>query len=318
MTQCLVTSGELETLGGRTILITGAGGMLGGAFCEALDRLVPTCHVVALDRVALDVTNRAAVLNWRTARPDVILHCAADVDADRCERDPERCRAVQVGGTENVIALAQATGAKIVYPQSVFIFDGRELPVTEETEPAPMSVYGRYKLAAERALSEAVPDALIIRMAGFFGGEARDKNFVGTFTRALFELVARGDRSCEVGERIWQPSYTRDLAENILLLLALNRCGTYHMGSYGEASFYQVARACVEDLGFTALVTVLKRPGSEPASRETAPRPFRMVTANGRLGRERLDRQRHWRVALHEYLSGAFFQEQARTALQPL
>lgn len=304
---------ELEALSGRTLLITGAGGMLGSAFRE-VGEMVPACRVLALDRRDLDVTRRDAVLRLAGERPDVILHCAADVNADRCERQPAVCHAVQVGGTAHVIELARATGAQVVYPQSVFIFDGSELPVTETTIPAPLSAYGRAKLEAERRLQEACPSALVVRMAGFFGGEHRDKNFVGTFCRSLFDQLSRGERRVVVGERIWQPTYTRDLAANILLLVAKGRDGVYHMGARGEATFHDVASACVEALGLQGIVSVERAPVTVPVVREIAPRPFRIVTANRRLAAEGVDRQRHWRDALAEYLASPYFQRGARAA----
>jgi dTDP-4-dehydrorhamnose reductase len=285
--------------------------MLGRAFTEAAST-VRGCRVVPLDRSALDVTDRAAVLRYRGEQPDVIIHCAADVDADRCERNPEKCRRVQVEGTDHVIALARAAGARVVYPQTVFIFDGSELPVSETTQPAPLSVYGRYKLEAERCLLDALPGSLVVRMAGFFGGEERDKNFVGSFTRELLSQVRRGEFQCRVGERVWQPTYTRDLASNVLLLIVGGGSGVYNMGAYGEATFYEVASACVEDLHLGDLVSLEKAAGDAGRGRESAPRPFRMVTANRRLAAEGLDRQRHWRDALREYLSQPYFQQQAR------
>jgi dTDP-4-dehydrorhamnose reductase len=305
---------ELEPLAGQTIVITGAGGMLGAAFHEALEA-VPECRVLACDKATLDVTNRTAVLALARERPDVILHCAGDVNADRCERHPERCREVHLGGTANVIALAAETGARVVYPQSVFVFDGRELPVTEDTVPNPLSEYGRSKWAAEQQLMQELPRSLVVRMAGFFGGDARDKNFVGTFTTHLFGQIANGERSCRVGDRIWQPSYTKDLAGNMLLLVALERSGVYHMGAHDEGSFFDVASVVVEALGLTPVMTILPLPPVERAGLELAPRPHRMITANHRLKAEGLDRQRHWREALVEYLSRPFFQSRAKALL---
>jgi dTDP-4-dehydrorhamnose reductase len=306
-----VTLEELEPLATRTVLITGAGGMLGAAFSEVL-HTIPGCRVLAHPRATLDVTDRPAVLALAAHAPDLILHCAADVHADRCEQHPAECQHVNVGGTENIIALARMTGARVVYPQSVFVFDGRELPVQEATEPNPLSEYGRTKLAAERLLLTELPTTLVIRMAGFFGGEHRDKNFVGSFTRRLFEQLARNERDVRIGERVWQPSYTRDLAENALLLVALGRSGIYNMGAHGEATFFEVAEACVTDLGLRDVVTMHRLPHEESGKLEIAPRPFRIVTANRRLADEGLDRQRSWRLALSEYLARPYFQSRAR------
>ncbi|HUF46333.1 MAG TPA: NAD(P)-dependent oxidoreductase [Vicinamibacterales bacterium] len=315
MAATLVTTRELEPLAGATVLVTGAGGMLGSAVADALMSLVTECRIIASARGDLDVRDRTAVLAMRSAAPDFIVHCAAYTSADGCEAARETCREVQVQGTLNVAELAAVCGAQVVYPQSVFIFDGREVPVTETTSPAPLSEYGRAKLDAEQRLLDRRPDSLVVRMAGFFGGDHRDKNFVGYFTRDLFDGLQRGAKTWRVGTRIWQPTYTRDLAENTLLLMALQRSGLYHMGSEGEATFLDVAHACVTDLGLEGRVTLERLPTGDRSRLEVAPRPERLITACLRLSREGLNRQRPWRDALREYLSRPYFRELAQTAL---
>jgi dTDP-4-dehydrorhamnose reductase len=293
---------------GRTFLITGAGGMLGTALREVLAETAPGADVFSLPREALDVTDRAAVLAQRNRQVDYILHCGGDVNADRCERDPIQCETVHVGGTRNIIELAQLTGATVYYPQSVFIFDGREAPITESTGPCPTLAYGRSKWIAEQLLREALPESLVVRMAGFFGGAERDKNFVGTFSRHLIDLVALGETKCGVGDRLWQPTYTRDLAQNGLLLLALGKTGVYNMACHGEASFFEVAQVILDKLNLSGRITLHRRPMAEFAAKELAHRPPRVLMENRRLAREGLDGQRPWNIALREYLSIAYFQ----------
>ncbi|HEU4719857.1 MAG TPA: NAD(P)-dependent oxidoreductase [Gemmatimonadaceae bacterium] len=298
---------ELRSLSGLRILVTGADGMLGRAFREAVAPLGETVTMHALAHAALDVTDRDAVLAYARYRPDVILHCGGLALADVCERDPARARAVHVGGTRNVAELARACGARVVYPQSVFIFDGREIPVTESTVPAPAIVYGTVKLEAERHLLAETEGALSVRMAGFFGGDDKDKNFVGKFVRELDAAVRAGQASIDVGERIWQPTYTLDLARNTLLLVAHRCSGVYHMGALGEATFLEVARVCVEELRLDDRIAVRPSAPEMFEAAEPARRPFRMVTANERLEREGLLRQRRWDVALRDYLARPWF-----------
>lgn len=294
-------------LDGRTVLITGAAGMLGRAFVEAMAADYPGCRVLAHPRAALDVTDRAAVLALAAEHPKVIVHCAADVNAERCEMEPDNCRAIQVGGTANVAELAAAVGAKVLYPQSFLIFDGSELPIREETRPAPLSVYGRCKLEAERLLLDRRSDTLVVRMAGFFGGDEADKNFVGQFTRKLLQLLADGVTSYDVGDRVWQPTYTLDLARNSLLLLDHGKSGLYTMSCQGEASFHDLAVACVEELGIGHRMTINKVSATQVARAEKAKRPDRARMENARLQAEGLDRQRPWREALAEYLARPHF-----------
>ena len=73
-----------------TVLVTGATGRLGRAVVAGFaDR----GHVVALDRAALDVTDRHAVHEVvRAHRPEVVVNCSAWTDVDGCEGDPDRAR----------------------------------------------------------------------------------------------------------------------------------------------------------------------------------------------------------------------------------
>ena len=299
---------SLEALSSNTVLITGADGMLGRAFTESLDA-IPGCRVIPLGRDRLDVTDLEAVMAFASANPEWIVHCAADVNADRCEKNPDACHAVQVGGTENVAALARACGARVLYPQSFLIFDGSEKPIVEETRPNPLSVYGRCKLEAETRVFEALGDsALVIRMAGFFGGDEKDKNFVGQFTRHVRRLIDQAVDTYDVGDRIWQPTYTLDLAHNSIQLMAASKSGVYNMACHGQASFFELAVACVEELQLTDRLRLQPTSADRVAAvTDTAKRPAAAVIDNRRLRVEGLDLQRPWRDALNEYLSRPWF-----------
>ena len=289
--------------------------MLGGAFADVLACHQPGLRLHALGREQLDVTDTAAVARAAALAPDVIIHCAALVDMDRCEREGDLCRRNIVEGTSHVASLAIRTGAQLVYPQSVFIFgESPEAPLTEGAQPVPRSAYGRAKLEAEQLILAHCPRALVVRMGGFFGGEERDKNFVGTFSRGVASQVAAGVNRIEVGDRVWQPSFTGDLATNTLLLVARERSGVYHMAAHGEATFAEVAVQILEGLGLAARMRLITRPAAQFAARESALRPLRSAVDNARLRAEGLDRQRPWRETLMEYLARPYFQGLVRAA----
>lgn len=306
MTPKLV-SNDLGPLATARILITGADGMLGRAFAEVLHVHVPSASVVGYSHEQLDVMDERRVLELAHAAPDIVLHCAGMTNAEACEKHPELARRSHVVGTGHLVKLARVTGARFFYPQSVFIFDGAELPVTEMTTPNPRFQYGRVKLEAESVVQERLAAPLIVRMAGFFGGDEKDKNFVGQFVRQLEMLLREGVGEIAVGDRVWQPTYTLDLAANVLLLFAHRKSGIYHMGSVGEASFFEVATATLESLGLADRLVVRPAPAARFAALETAPRPLRMVTANARLDAEGVNRQRPWRESLTDYLQRPYF-----------
>lgn len=289
----------------KRVLITGAGGMLGSAFAEHLS--AAGYAVRALDHAVLDVTDHNAVLREQEWKPEWIIHCAGIVNADFCEENRDACFQNHVGGTKNIIELAKVTGAKLFYPQSFLIFDGKDYPITEETEPHPLSIYGEAKWEAEQMVRRELPNALIVRMGGFFGGCEKDKNFVGKFAPPLKKNIEGETSVIPVGDRVWQPTYTKDLAENITLLLEKEKTGVYHMASRGEASFFDVAAAMVEILCIGEKIAITEMPAEE--YKEKAKRPFRAVMDNKRLREEGLDNMREWRDALQEYLEKPYFQK---------
>lgn len=258
----------------------------------------------------LDVTRRsdfAAHIAWK---PDVVVHTAAIVNADYCEDYPEKCRATQVGGADNVIAFCKEVGAKLFYPQSFLIFDGKEHLITEYTKPNPLSVYGKLKLEAEERILRELLSSLVVRMGGFFGGEEKDKNFVGKFALHLKKCIDEGARIIEVGDRVWQPTFTEDLARNSLLLIENGKTGTYNMASHGSASFFDIANEMVAAFGIGDRITIQKKDAS--SIQEKAVRPMVAIMENKRLKAEGLDQMRPWQDALREYCSRSYFQDMFR------
>jgi dTDP-4-dehydrorhamnose reductase len=97
----------------------------------------------------------------------------------------------------------ERTGARLVYPQSVFVFG--HLPRRRGRRPSRSELmYGRAKLEAERLILAACVDALVIRMAGFFGGDARDKNSWALSVAGCCTCSQRGHAGRGRGS-VWQP-----------------------------------------------------------------------------------------------------------------
>jgi len=299
-------SNRLYQLSGKKIVITGAEGMLGSAFKSIILKQID-CELLALSHKTLDVTNLELVMKLVETKPDIIIHCAAKVDANFCEKNVNYSYNSIVNGTKNIINLAKATNAKVFFPQSFLIFDGLSNPVTESTIPNPLSVYGKHKLQAEKEVLKNLQNHLVVRMGGFFGGYKKDKNFVGTFCLHLSNLLKEDNKTQEVGDRIWQPTYTYDLAYNILVLLAEDKCGIYHMASHGAASFYDIALEITNYFGINEKIRILPVSAEEFVKKESALRPKKCILINKRLIEENLDLQRNWKESLHDYLNNDYF-----------
>ena len=282
--------------------------MLGGDFASEISAFGG--HVgTAPGRDTLDVRDAGAML---AAVPDCadgwLVHCAAMVNVEGCARAPDDARAIIVGGTENAIATAKAAGARLFYPQSFLTHDGARNPIPEEEVQRPLALYGELKLEAQKRIEDAFgEDALIVVMAGFFGGEEADKNFVGRIIPAMHAAIGRGETEFSVGDRVWQPTWTRDLAFNSLHLMLAGCRGRYQMACHGEASFAELAQEIVLALGWADRLVVKPVDAASVSGNELGRRPDRAVLSCARLKAESRDLQRDWRATLHAYLRHPFF-----------
>lgn len=298
---------NLNSINDKKIIITGAGGMLGHAFKEIINHYIPTAKVFSYNKNILDVRDKEKVLECKTLKPDFIIHCAALVNADYCEDNEKEAYNIFIQGMKNIIELAKITGSKIFYPQSFLIYDGKDIPITEVTKPNPLNIYGKLKLQSEQMLLQELPNSLVVRMAGFFGGREVDKNFVGKIVPHIAKIINEGHNSLDIGDRVWQPTYTNDLAYNTLVLLANERKGIYCMSSHGTASFFELTSFIVNTLNINDKIQ-LNKVSSELVTRsEKAKRPNLAIIKNKRLIEEGLDLQRTWQEGITEYLNHPYF-----------
>jgi len=300
--------GVLRDTPPKRILITGGQGMLGHAFHSQIQKHMPHVEVLALGRDELDVRKKDQLTKWADwLNGGWLLHCAALVNVDGCAREPEMARQVIVDGVKNALELALMSEAQFFYPQSFLAFDGRENPIPEDEERRPLSLYGELKKEAEELVMSAPKESLRVVMAGFFGGEKRDKNFVGKIIPHLANLIRSGQKSIAIGDRVWQPTLTDDLALNSLVLMALGRKGSYQMSCKGEATFAELAQAIIDCLDWSEFISVSPVSATQVAKNELGARPARAVLSCTRLNAENLNMQSYWLESLKAYLARPYF-----------
>jgi dTDP-4-dehydrorhamnose reductase len=155
----------------------GAGSMLGWSiwrarpidtigFCNASTRPLPDGITRAID---LDDEPAVAALFARE-RPDLVINCAGVCDVETCERSPDFAWAVNVEGTRLLVEHAPS-GTRLVHCSSDHVFGGDAGPYREDSPTAPISVYGRSRVAAE-ALVLARPGSLVVRGGLWIGPSA--------------------------------------------------------------------------------------------------------------------------------------------------
>jgi dTDP-4-dehydrorhamnose reductase len=246
------------------ILVTGAAGMLGRDVMLAAGNAGH--QVVGYGHAELDIADADAVMaKVEAERPGVVINCAAWTNVDGAEEAEQEATAINGAGAGNVAAAAATAGASVVYVGSDYVFDGgKGAPYVETDQTAPLSAYGRSKLAGEEATRAANKRHFIVRSAWLFG--TGGPNFVETMLR----LAADHGEVLVVRDQVGSPTYTWHLAYGIVRLIEGVEFGIHHMAAAGACSWYEFAReifeqANVECKVMSATTEMLGRPAPRPA-----------------------------------------------------
>jgi len=246
------------------VLVTGAAGMLGRDVMLAAGNAGH--DVVGFGRTELDVTDAAAVeKKFDLERPDVVINCAAWTDVDGAEEAEEAALAVNGAGAGNVAAAAAGLGAGVVYVSSDYVFDGAKgSPYVETDQSAPLSAYGRTKLAGEEATVVANKRHFVVRSSWLFGVGG------GNFVETMLRLADDHGEVLVVRDQVGSPTYTWHLAYGLVRLIEGIEFGIHHMAAAGACSWYEFAReifeqAKVECNVMSATTEMLGRPAPRPA-----------------------------------------------------
>lgn len=217
------------------VLVTGAKGQLGTDLMNELEKR--GIESIGVDVQEMDITDREACMRVISeSKADAVIHCAAYTAVDAAEDNVDLCRKINGEGTRNVALACQATGAKMMYISTDYVFDGQGTrPWEPDDSRSPLNVYGQTKYEGELAVEELVEKFFTVRIAWVFG--VAGKNFIKTMLRLGKE---RGAVSV-VDDQVGSPTYTYDLARLLVDMIQTDYYGRYHATNEGFCSWYEFA-----------------------------------------------------------------------------
>ena len=214
---------------------------------------------------------------FRQARPDMVVHAAALAGVTDCQRDPERAERINAGGSAVLAELADRAKARLVHVSTDMVFDGEHGGYREEDPVAPLSVYGRTKSAAEKAVL-ACPGGLVVRLSLLFG-----PSLVGRPTFFDQQATAlREGRSIALFHDEWRTPLSFLVAARGLLALAESEAGgVLHMGGPERLSRLEMGQRLAMFLACDPAVLVPASRNSVPAA-EPRPRDLSLDSSRWR------------------------------------
>lgn len=286
------------------IMITGASGLLGRACRKAFADLNPTtcAWTRALPGdLKLDLTNaeaiRAAV---EKIRPDLIIHTAAERKPDICENQQELTRCLNVEATRVLAESAKQVGAKLVYISTDYVFDGTLPPYEVDAPCNPINFYGQTKRQGEKAVLEASPHHVVLRVPILYGEvETLDESPV----TLLVNKILNPSPSTEDHWATRYPTYVGDIAQTLRnwsekILNQDGNAGIFHFSGSEALSKYEIVCAISEafKLDHRHIAPNTNPPGG-------APRPKDCRLNTQRIQQQTVIQQTSFHESIHQILT---------------
>ncbi|MFZ0738917.1 MAG: dTDP-4-dehydrorhamnose reductase [Candidatus Acidiferrales bacterium] len=300
------------------ILLIGKTGQIG----RELQILLPHLgDVSAPDREQLDLLKPADIQRAiRDVRPHLIVNAAGYTAVDQAEADEATAHIINAEAPALMADEAGLVGAALLHYSTDYVFDGlKTSPYDESDPPNPVNAYGRTKLEGEQAIRKSGVPHLIFRTAWVYGSRGRN------FLLSILRLATQRTDLRVVSDQVGAPTWSRAVASATSTILAqlfdrgpdlaslVKVSGTYHMTAAGETSWYEFAKAILEEssaippsIPWVAAATsgqpLMARRVVSISTREyptPAVRPGYSVLSNARLARTFNYELPDWRTQLH-------------------
>lgn len=280
------------------VALIGANGQLGTDIQKVFDR--KSWKIYPLTHKSIEIKDPQSIDKaLKSLSIDMVINTAAFHNVDVCEDRPEEAFAVNAIGVRNLCLWCREYDKTLVHLSSDYVF-GREgersNPYEEENTPGPINVYGTSKAAGEFFV-RLLKRYFLIRTSGLFG-VAGSSGKGGNFIETMIRKARSGEHLRLVNDQILSPTFTKNLAQNLELLLLSNSYGLYHMASHGQCSWFEMTQKILSLLHLDVSLS----PITTSQSKAVATRPAYSALANTELQKLGIDRMNSWQDNLRLYL----------------
>lgn len=236
------------------ILVTGGSGLLGSAVSVYFGNYYDVVSTYASHKIEikgckaayLDITDAKATKDFiKKHKPDAIIHTAAIVSVDACEKNPELAYKLHVEGTRNIVNACKNSNCKIIYISTDYIFDGKKGMYKETDKAMPINYYGKTKLEGE-SLVDLSKDA-VIRTSIFGWNAVKEKK---SFSTWIHDELSNGRKVEMFTDQIKSLILVNDLAAVLRDIIERKISGILNITSTDAVSKYEFALKMAEAFGF--------------------------------------------------------------------
>ncbi len=280
------------------ILVIGNNGQLGKSIYKIVDANTEiddnqsSNKFIFVGREELDLSKEGSIASYFNNRNkfDIIINCAAYTAVDKAEEEQDLANRINHLAVKQLAEIAGKQKSKLIHISTDYVFDGEnDQPYTETDKANPINVYGKTKLAGEKALQEVMPtNAIIIRTSWLYS------EFGNNFVKTILRLGEQRDELSVVSDQIGSPTYATDLAKVILkiinnkdYLVKEQPTEIYHYSNESEISWYEFTKEIfklskidckVNPIKTEQYLTPARRPANTLMSKDRITEKFSMDT----------------------------------------
>jgi dTDP-4-dehydrorhamnose reductase len=235
------------------ILVTGKDGQLGRSIHKVIsanseiDNDYGSNEFIFVGRRELDLSNDSNINHYFNSNNkfDIIINCAAYTTVDKAEEESELANKINHLAVKKIAEIANKQESKLIHISTDYVFDGESNKLYTETDITnPINVYGKTKLAGEKALQDIMStDAIIIRTSWVYS------EYGNNFVKTMLRLGKERNELSVVSDQIGSPTYATDLAKAILGIInnkdyqdKNQSTQVCHYSNKGEISWYEFAK----------------------------------------------------------------------------
>jgi dTDP-4-dehydrorhamnose reductase len=220
-------------------------------------------------------------------------------NVDACEREPAKAFAVNGIGARNLAVLSNKLDFVLFHTSTDYVFDGaKQMPYIETDCPRPLNVYGNTKLAGEYFVQTLARKHFVLRVSGLYGTNPCRAKGGSNFVNLMLKLAKERDEVRVVDDEVLTPTFTEDIAKQIISMRDKDEYGLYHATAQGSCSWYRFAFEIFR-LSGTKVKLSIADPNEFPMK---VPRPKYSVLENAGLKALNLDLMPPWEDGLRRYL----------------
>ncbi|HKK41449.1 MAG TPA: dTDP-4-dehydrorhamnose reductase [Bacteroidales bacterium] len=279
------------------ILVTGSEGQLGNEL-KVVSRNYYGYDFIFTDADTLDIRDKDKTKAFISeTKPGWIINCAAYNLVDTAESDPETAMLINGTAVRNITEAISGSNCRLIHVSTDYVYDGTgNTPYSEDTEPRPLSAYGRSKLTGEKyALMHY--GSMVIRTSWLYS------SFGNNFVKTILKNAREKESLNVVFDQTGTPTYAAHLAGAIMTIVSgviknqfVLNAGIYNYSDEGLCSWYDFAVEIVKEAGLDCnIMPILTKD-----YRTIAQRPVYSVMNKTKI-KENYDLEiPHWRSGLQE------------------